>query len=84
MWSKPMLVWYISECVVSIMNINNGIKELTCGYQNCNTSQVLIFGGYVKGRESLSTLVIIWVNTIVNHIDIRATLTRYECSYIIC
>jgi hypothetical protein len=52
--------------------INNGTKELTGGYQNCNTSQILIFGGYVNGNESLYTLVIIWVNTIVNHIDTRA------------
>ena len=68
------------ECVLSKTNINNGIKELTRGYQFCDTSQILIFGGYVKGRESLHTLVIIWVNTIVNHIDTRATLPRYECS----
>ena len=44
-----MLDQYISECMVSIININNGIEEH--GYQNCNTSQILIFGGYVKARE---------------------------------
>ena len=27
------------------------MKEPTHGYQNCNTSQILIFGGYVKLRE---------------------------------
>ena len=66
--------------MVSIININNGIKEPTHGYQNCNTSQILIFGGYVKVRESLYTRVIIWVNTILNHIDTREFLPRYEGS----
>ena len=45
---KPVLVWYIGECTVSIININNGIKDPTCGYQNCNTSQILIFSGQDK------------------------------------
>ena len=27
----PMLDWYIGECIVSIININNNIKELTRG-----------------------------------------------------
>jgi hypothetical protein len=31
-------------------------------------------------RESMSTGVIIWVNTILNHIDIKAVLPRYEDS----
>ena len=26
-----MLVWYIGECMVSIININNDIKVPTCG-----------------------------------------------------
>ena len=38
-----MLVWYIGECMVSILNINCGIKEPTHEYL---TSQLLIFGGY--------------------------------------
>ena len=50
-----MLVWYIGEYMASIININLGIKEPTCGYQNCHTSQILVFGGYVKVRESLYT-----------------------------
>jgi hypothetical protein len=37
---------YIGECMVSI--INNGIKGRTSGYINCNTSQILISGGYLK------------------------------------
>ena len=79
-----MLVWYdIGECTVSIININNDIKESTCGYQNCRTCQILIFGGYVKVRESLYTQVIIRVNAIVNHIDTKVFLPRYEGSRMI-
>ena len=49
----------------------------THGYQNCKTSQTLIFGGYFKERESLYTRVVIWVNTIIIHIDTRAILPKY-------
>ena len=75
-----MLVWYIGEGMVSITNINNGIKEPTCGYQNYNSSQILIFDGYVKVSESLYTQVIIWVNTSLNHIDTREILPGYQAS----
>jgi hypothetical protein len=65
-----VLFWYISECTVSIININNGIKEPT---------------SYIKiGRESLYTQVIIWGQyhgtTIQNHIDTGAILPGYEGS----
>jgi hypothetical protein len=50
----------------------------TCGYQNCNTSQISIVGGYLKVRESLYTRVIIWVNSILTHIDTGAILLKYE------
>ena len=52
--------------MVSSIHTNNGIKEPTPGYQNCHIS------GYVTVREFLYTQVIIWVNTILNHIDARA------------
>ena len=78
-----MLDQYIGECMVSIININDGIKEPTWEYQICNTSQKLIFGGYVKVRESFYTQVIIWVDTILNHIDTTVILPRYECSCIV-
>ena len=68
----------IGECLASIININNGIEEPTHGYQHCNTSQILIFGGYVKVRERLFTRVIVWVDTTVNHIDTWASSPRYE------
>ena len=48
----PVIVWYIGACMVSILKINVGIKESTCGHQYCNTSQILLFGGYHKVRES--------------------------------
>ena len=38
--------------MVSIMDMCNDLEELVCGYQHCNTSQVMIFGRYVKVRES--------------------------------
>ena len=49
--------------MVSIMNINNDIKESTCGYQNYDPMQILMCGGYDKVRESLCTRVFIWVTT---------------------
>ena len=55
--------------MVSIINIFNGIKEPTRGHQDCNPSQILIFGVYVNVRESLYTRVIIRVITILNHVD---------------
>jgi hypothetical protein len=54
-----MLDWYIGDEGVSLIHINNGIKESTHKYQNCNTIQLMIFGVYVKIRESLYTRVII-------------------------
>ena len=63
--------------MVSSININNGIKEPTRGYQNCNIS---LIDGYVKVRESLYTRVIIWVITILNHIDTRKIVHTYEGS----
>ena len=69
--------------MVSIININNGIKEPTSGYQNYITTQILIFGGHVKVRESLFIRVIIWVYTISNHINTMAILPRYDYSCMI-
>ena len=47
-----MLVWCIGECMVLKININNDIKEPPRAYQNCRTSQILMFGGYNKVTES--------------------------------
>ena len=77
-----MLDCYIGEFMVSIININNGVEKSTCGYQICNTRQLLIFGVYLKLGESLYAPVIIWVITISNHMDTRVILPRYEGSCI--
>ena len=41
---------------------------------------MLICGGCFKVGESFYTQVIVWVNTILNHIDTRTILTKYEGS----
>lgn len=64
---NSMLDQCICVCVVLIININDGIKERTCGHENCNTSQKLTVGRHVKVRESLPTQVIIWVDIILHH-----------------
>lgn len=46
--------WYISEFMMSLINIHNATKEPICGYENCNISQRLVLGGYLKARESLT------------------------------
>lgn len=53
--------------------MNNGINgPRTHAYQNCSTSQILIFGGYVQVRDCIPR-----VHTILNHIDTMAILPRY-------
>lgn len=55
-----MLDQYIGdECVVSIINIDNGVKKPTHGYQNRNTNQILIFDECVDVKKHLSTQVMI-------------------------
>ena len=38
-----MLLWYISECSISLININNGIKKPIHRYQSCNTTLIIPF-----------------------------------------
>ena len=38
--ARQALVQHIGECIVSIININNAIKEPICGYQFYNTNQI--------------------------------------------
>ena len=73
-----MLGHYIGGCMVSISNINNGIKEPTHGYQICNTNHIFILGGYLRLKKSLYTQVIIWISVILNHIDTKVILHRYD------
>lgn len=44
----PMLGRCKGECMDMIINIKNGIEEPTCGYQICNISQLLLFGGLLR------------------------------------
>ena len=64
------------ECMISIININNGIQESTSEYQNYNTSQILIFDGYVKVREFLDIQTVISINTSLKCIGTRAISSR--------
>lgn len=65
--SKPMLDKCIGKHMVSIYNVDDGIKNLSYQYQTCNTIQLLILGKYHKVWESLYTRIIIWVKT---HIEL--------------
>ena len=76
----PKLDHYKGECMVFIINNNNGINELIHGYQVCHSNQILIFGGYMKVTKYVYSRVIIWVNTILNYIDNRMILPRSEGS----
>ena len=61
-----MLVWCICEYMVSIININNDIKEPP---RSIKTEIPVKYGcwvGFVKLRESLYTRILIWVETILN------------------
>jgi hypothetical protein len=71
-----MLGWYIGKCMVSLIKISSGIKEHACGYQNCNTTHILIFNGYVKVRGYLCPRVIICVHTILSHFDVGVIMLR--------
>ena len=64
----------------SVVTINHDIKAPNRGYQDWNTSQILTFGGYVKVRKSFYARVVIWVDVILVHIDIRAISSRYKDS----
>ena len=55
----------------------HGIKEPSPGYQICNTSQALIFGGYV---EVSCVQIFVWVNTVMNNTNTRMILPMYEGS----
>lgn len=57
---KSNVVWYIGECMVSLININYGIKEPTHGYHNCNPNRIFIFGEYFKVRKSWKPKLLFW------------------------
>lgn len=46
-----MLVWYIRECMVSIVGINDGINMFTRGYHICDTNQLFTIGWVCYGER---------------------------------
>jgi hypothetical protein len=72
-----MSIWYIGECMSLIINMNNVIKELTHGYQNCYSSHTFVLSGYVKVRKYLYARVISWDIVIPYFVDTRAILHGY-------
>jgi hypothetical protein len=63
----------VSHHKVHLTNVDNGIKEFTCGYHICyKIGLILILGGYLKVRETLYTQVV------MNYIDtVRVLLPSY-------
>ena len=49
-------------------SINNGIKEPTSRYQDCNTTQITMFAGYVKVGGSLYSQATIKVNKLTRRL----------------
>ena len=75
----PMLGHYKGECMDMIININNGIEEPTCGYQICNISQLLLFGGLL--RRDICIYPSYYLGRYHSKLnDTRVILTRYEGS----
>ena len=67
-----MLDRYMHYCVISIININNGIKNVT-------PTKYGYIGGYVKMRESLyPSYYLDHINNILNHIVTSTISPRYE------
>ena len=54
---------------VSVININNDIKEPTRGYQDYNTNQDVTFGKLSRCENLYTPLVIIWVNVMLDGLD---------------
>ena len=74
-----MLVWVTSECMVSIININD--NNIYVGVTIVVPTGFWAY--YVKVRKSLHTLTIIRGNTISNHIDTRVSLPKHEGVYMV-
>ncbi len=56
--------WDIGEYISITIQNNNDIKEPNRGHQNCNTSQILTFSGYVKAELLFGSLSI-WFRMIL-------------------
>ena len=75
-----MLKWYISECMVSIINITNSTKEPTRGYQYCKSIQNIDLWWVCQGERIFYTRVDIWIDTILIHVNSSTILYEYEGS----
>lgn len=62
----------------TVINMNDCINNLSDWYENCNTNQVLIPGGYHKLKESSYTQYVTWVNTILNRTDTWVIIPSYQ------
>lgn len=75
-----MFMWYISQCMVSIINIINGSKEPIIGFQIQYTNKTYDIW-WVRQVESFWIHeFIFWSNTILIHIDTKVILPKYEKS----
>jgi hypothetical protein len=63
------------------MNINNDIIEPTHMHRKLQYESNIDIWWVCPMRDSLCTMVIIWVDTSLNHIDIGMILPRLEVSY---
>lgn len=81
---NPKVASVYRWCMISLINTNYGIIEFTCEYQIRSTNQILIFGGYVEVKVSVYPQVFSWINTILDYIDTRIILSRYEGFCMIC
>ena len=78
-WSTILVnAWYHQSTSV------NGINESTVNIKNCDIHTHINIWWVVKVRESLCTQVIVWGNSILKHIDTRATSPSHKGSCMTC
>ena len=70
--------------MVSLIDINNDIKNIPVGIKIVTLVTYWYGIGTLKVRESLYTSIIIWVNDILNHIEIRIISPKYKDLYMLC
>ena len=75
-WYEPTLRQYIGDCMALTININNGIKEPTNGYQFLWYRSNIGIWWVCEGERILIYMSCLWVNIILNHIETRAILSR--------
>ena len=77
-WDRTKkLDWNASECIGFNTQNLEWCQRTYVWHQTCDVNKLLIFGGYVKVRDS-SYMNKIMVNTNINHIDSTMILHRHE------